>query len=136
MAELERRVLVHRAAFAPARLTRESYRDLMQSAGYRNELDVVVEAPDGVFAGFALGWLDSSSGIGQIEPVGTDPKHRGKGLARAATTELVRRLHARGATQITLSTHSDSLVQSLYHELGFRSVTRSQRYVKVSALER
>ena len=95
-----------------------------------------VEAPDGALAGFALGWLDPSSGVGQVEPVGTDPKHRGKGLARAATTELVRRLHARGATQVTLYTHSNSLVHGIYHELGFRSVTRSQRYIKVSAPER
>lgn len=130
--DLDRRVDVHRSAFAPARLTRDSYKVLMESAGYRKELDVVVEAPDGSFAAFALGWLDPESGIGQIEPVGTDPAHRGKGLASAATTELLRRLEHAGATQVLISAQSELLVDRLYRDLEFRPVSRSQRYVQAA----
>ncbi|MCA9726137.1 MAG: GNAT family N-acetyltransferase [Candidatus Eisenbacteria bacterium] len=128
--ELEPRAQVHRDAFAPARLTLESYRSLMQSSGYRKELDIVVEAPGGEFAAFALGWFDPDQRLGEIEPVGTHPQHRGSGLARAATTELLRRLHALGAQQVLLYTHSDRLVDRLYREAGFRAVNRSQRFVK------
>jgi ribosomal protein S18 acetylase RimI-like enzyme len=128
--DLDRRVEVHRAAFDPSRLTRESYRDLMRSHGYRSELDVVIEASDGSFAAFALGWLERDSGVGQIEPVGTHPGHRGKGLASAASTELLRRLARAGARQVVLSTRARALVDRLYRDLGFRLITRSQRYVR------
>lgn len=48
--DVERRVEVHRAAFAPSRVVPESYRRVMRAWPYRPELDHVAVAPDGTFA--------------------------------------------------------------------------------------
>jgi len=128
--DLDRRVEVHRAAFDPSRLTRESYRALMESGGYRSELDVVIEDPSGAYAAFALGWMARDAGIGQIEPVGTDPRHRGRGLASAAVLELMRRMEGLGATKVLICTQSDVLADRLYRDLGFREVASSRRFVR------
>ena len=128
--DLDRRVEVHRAAFDPSRLTRGSYRALMESAGYRGELDVVIEDSDRSYAAFALGWLALDEGIGQIEPVGTDPRHRGRGLASAAALELLRRMERLGASRVLICTQSDVLADRLYRDLGFRAVASSRRYVR------
>ncbi|MCH8850455.1 MAG: N-acetyltransferase, partial [Chloroflexi bacterium] len=67
--ELSARVAVHRAAFAPSRVTEQSYRNVMRASTYRPELDMVVVAPDGTFAAFCLCWFDQENGVGELEPV-------------------------------------------------------------------
>jgi hypothetical protein len=79
-ADLGRRVAVHRAAFSPSRVTEASYANVMAAWPYRPELDWVVEAPDGRFAAFCLVWLDERNGTGELEPVGTHPAFRRRGL--------------------------------------------------------
>jgi GNAT superfamily N-acetyltransferase len=91
------RVAVHRAAFHPSRVTEESYARVMAEWPYRPELDCAVVAPDGSFAAFALGWLDAANRTGILEPVGTHPDHRRRGLARAACLFTLRQLRAAGA---------------------------------------
>ncbi len=43
---------------------------------YRQDLDCVVEAPDGTIAAYALAWLDEANGVGELEPVGTHAAHQ------------------------------------------------------------
>jgi hypothetical protein len=59
---------------AESEMTRESYQVVMCTWPYRHDLDQVVEAPDGRLAAFALGWLDAANRVGELEPVGTDPR--------------------------------------------------------------
>jgi hypothetical protein len=88
--DLERRVDVHRAAFAPSRVVPKSYARVQAASPYRPDLDWVVEARDGRFAAFALCWLDTANGVAELEPVGTHPDFRRLGLARAVSLAALR----------------------------------------------
>lgn len=89
--DVARRVAVQRASFAST-MTEEKYVRLRRTWPYREELDVVVEAPNGSLAAFCLAWLDEENRVGELEPVGTHPEHRRRGLAQAACLEALRRL--------------------------------------------
>ena len=130
--ELPRRVAVQRAAFGPRSVTdAANYAAVTRTPDYRPDLDVVVCAPDGAFAAFALGWYDPRNRIGMIEPVGTDPAHRGKGLATAAVLELVRRLRAAGADVAQVCHDIDNpIARRAYESAGFCEVDRLYKYTK------
>jgi ribosomal protein S18 acetylase RimI-like enzyme len=122
-ADLDRRVAVHRAAYHPSRVTEESYANVMAAWPYRPELDWIVEAPDGRFASFCLAWLDEATGVGELEPVGTDPEFRHRGLARAACLAALRALAAHGAdTAVVYAGHPAAA--ALYRGIGFRTTGR------------
>lgn len=59
-ADLAARVAVHQAAWREVgtRVTPETYASVVQTWPYRPDLDLVVEAPDGSYAAFALAWYD------------------------------------------------------------------------------
>jgi ribosomal protein S18 acetylase RimI-like enzyme len=122
-ADLDRRVAVHRAAYHPSRVTKESYTDVMAAWPYQPELDWVVEAPDGRFASFCLAWLDERTAVGELEPVGTDPEFERRGLARAVCLGALRALAAHGAdSAVVYSGHPAAA--ALYRGLGFRPIGR------------
>ena len=77
--EIEARMTVHRAAFAPSKMTVEKYARLTTLPHYRFEDDLVVEAPDGSLAAFAMAWWDPIARVGEYEPVGTHPDHQRRG---------------------------------------------------------
>lgn len=126
--ELAARVEVHQSAFAPSRITIESYRRLTESGGYDRELDIVAVAPNGGLAAFAVGWLDRENHVGVIEPVGTHPDHRRRGLANRVTQEIIERLSLRGAESFLLYTRTGSAAHQVYEPLGFHAVTTSIRF--------
>ena len=78
----------------------ESYAELQRAPDYRPELDLVLQAPEGEYASFCIGWWDQVNRIGILEPVGTHPDYRRRGLARAVVTEAVRRLAELGAERV------------------------------------
>jgi ribosomal protein S18 acetylase RimI-like enzyme len=122
-ADLTRRVDVHRAAYHPSRVTKESYANVMAAWPYRPELDWVVEAPDGRFASFCLAWLDETTAVGELEPVGTAPEFQRQGLARAVCLGALRALAAHGAdTAVVYAGHPPAA--ALYRGLGFRTIGR------------
>ena len=130
-AELAARVAVHREAFAPSRMTVEKHRAVMAAPTYRPELDLVVTAPDGTFAAYALVWFDAENRIGVFEPVGTDPAYQRRGLGRAVLTEGLRRLRALGAQTAYVNTNGDNAAANLLYEaVGFRVVDEEHRWVK------
>jgi GNAT superfamily N-acetyltransferase len=122
--DLERRVEVHRAAWAPSKFTLPAYRALRGLPPYRTDLDLVVEAPDGSFASYALVWLDDENGVGELEPVGTHPAHRRLGLGRAVCLEACSRLRALGADTAVVYSVADSPAARLYEAAGFDPVDR------------
>ena len=131
--DLERRVEVHRAAFAPSRVVPESYARLQQEWPYRADLDHVIEAQDGTFAAFCLAWLDEENRAGLLEPVGTHPDHRRRGLATAVCLGAVRSLRSAGAAVAVIGSLDPSPAEAVYEKVGFRSVTRHVPYGKKSA---
>jgi ribosomal protein S18 acetylase RimI-like enzyme len=129
--DVPRRVAVHRAAFAPSRVTESSYRNVRATWPYRADLDWVVEAPGGGFAASCLVWLDPLHGVGELEPVGCHPDHRRRGLTRAACLAALHALKAAGGTSAVVLTldgsgHPDA--GPLYESLGFREYARGLIY--------
>jgi ribosomal protein S18 acetylase RimI-like enzyme len=132
--EFEARVALHRAAFPASRLTVQKYERLLTVPHYRVEDDLVVEASDGSLAAFALTWWDPEGRVGELEPVGTQPDHQRRGLARAVVAAGVERLHERGATVIQVySDGAEAPAEALYAAVGFERRATHRRYAVRSA---
>lgn len=120
-AELEARVEVHRAAFAPSRMSAGNYERLIGLPSYRVEDDLVVEAPDGSLAAFAMAWWDSLARVGYFEPVGTHPDHRRRGLGAALLSHALVRYASLGARLVQVYSDAENVAsEALYQSVGFR----------------
>ena len=129
--DLEARVDVHRAAFAPSRLTVVAYETLRSMPHYDPSRDLVAVAPDGSLAAFTLVWWDPIARMGEFEPVGTHPAYRGLGLSRALLHEGLRRLRNLGAADaVVLSACDNAASEALYASAGFEPVTRHRAWTR------
>jgi len=120
--DVHARVEAHRDAFAPSRMTVARYRAVIHGPGYRPDLDLVAEAPDGTIAAFCTLWLDPINRVGEIEPLGCRAAHRRHGLAQALVLEGLRRLQGYGARAATVfygSEPEDEAARQFYADLGF-----------------
>jgi mycothiol synthase len=127
--EIEARVALHQACFGA--VTPERYRRVMGLCTYRRDLDLLAMAPNGSLAASCLIWLDAHNRVGQIEPIGTHPRHRRRGLGRAVILEGLRRLQSLGAT--TAYVRPDEATAELvgfYEACGFRIGRRDYLYLK------
>ncbi|WP_169985904.1 GNAT family N-acetyltransferase [Microbispora sp. H10836] len=125
------RVAAHRAAFHPSRVTEESYQAVRRAWPYRPDLDWIAEAPDGSAAAFCLVWLDEVNQAARIEPAGTVPGHRRRGLARAVCLAALHAARRAGARRAVVSPRGDDaypVPARLYRSLGFRACARSLGY--------
>jgi ribosomal protein S18 acetylase RimI-like enzyme len=129
-ADVGPRVEVHRAAFAPSRVVRESYRAVMSAFPYRAALDNVVVAPDGTFAAFCLCWIDVENRVGLLEPVGTHPAHRRRGLAAAVCLAGLHALSRAGADTAVIYSAGASQAFRVYERIGFRSNSRQLQFTR------
>jgi mycothiol synthase len=129
--DIQRRVDVHRAAFAPSKMTVAKHQRAMASPTYRPELDLVIVADDGSFAAFTIVWFDHANQTGLFEPVGTHPDHQRRGLGRALMAEGLRRLNALGATRALVETGPDNqAANGLYSAAGFQVIDDSISWTK------
>ena len=129
--DADRRADVHFNSFSPSRMTGEAYRHFMTAPGYDPELDVVIVAPDGRFAAFAMCWVDPVNLIGSFEPVGTRREMHRRGLGRAVMLEGLRRLQARGMKWAAVMTWiKDEGNKAFYQSLGFQHINTLLRYEK------
>lgn len=133
-AEVPAYVATHRAAFGSMAMTDERRQRTLRAPGYRPDLDLVVEAPDGRVAAFAILWLGPESGgrrDGQFEPVGTQPVFQRRGLSRALLLEGMRRLRAAGATHAIVETENTrAAANALYGSVIRRTGVRKLHYRK------
>ncbi|MBC7220590.1 GNAT family N-acetyltransferase [Candidatus Bipolaricaulota bacterium] len=102
-----------------------AYRELQRAPDYRREHDLVVVAPDGSYTACCIIWHDAENRIGHLEPVGTHPDFRRRGLARAVVLHGLRTLAALGATRVPMESDAP-----LYEAIGFRKVGVSRPWVK------
>jgi ribosomal protein S18 acetylase RimI-like enzyme len=129
--DIPARVEVHRAAFAPSKLTLEKYETLVRQDHYRFDRDLVIEAPDGSFAAFAMCWVDSVGSIGEFEPVGVHPDHQRRGLGNVVMRAGLRLMRAAGVRDaIVFSLRSNAASEALYRSAGFRELAVHRRYTK------
>lgn len=127
-AEVPRRAGVHREVWHPSSLTDERYRALTRQWPYRPEFDMVVEAPDGRFAAYCLGWYDEVNRVGEMEPVGTLAEFRRLGLARAASIAVLRAFRAAGGETALVYSRGDDgypIPRQVYAALGFTPHART-----------
>jgi ribosomal protein S18 acetylase RimI-like enzyme len=128
-ADLEARVDVHRAAFAPSRMTVRKYERLIALPAYRLEDDLVVQAPDGSLVAFAMAWWDPVARVGEFEPVGTHPDHRRLGLGAALLSHALGRYATFGARLAQVYSDAENIAsEALYQSVGFRRHTFFRAY--------
>jgi ribosomal protein S18 acetylase RimI-like enzyme len=131
-ADLERRVAVHRDAFAPSEMSIEKHRRVMSAPTYRPELDLVIVAPDDSFAAFCIVWFDEHNRIGVFEPVGCAAAHRQRGLTKTLLLEGLSRLAGIGATSAAVVCDARSeAANRLYESVGFTLLDRNVPWTKV-----
>jgi predicted N-acetyltransferase YhbS len=128
------RSAVHRAAWSdlgPSRVTARSYAEVMDTWPYRFELDWVAEDADGELVASALGWLDERAKVGLLEPVGSAPRVRRRGLGRAVSLAVLHALRDAGATTALVCPRGDDAYPvpgRLYRGLGFQPGARTVTY--------
>jgi GNAT superfamily N-acetyltransferase len=126
-------VQAHLDAGAPSTYTAEGYQGVRQTAGYRGDLHLLVEAPDGTMAASTIMWLDEANKTAEFEPVGTHPDYRRRGLARAMLLHGMQLARAAGATRMTvacLGAPGHPQARGLYDSVGFRELTRDAPLIK------
>ena len=127
--DIPARVEVHRAAFAPSRMTVEKYATLLGMDHYALDRDIVLEAGDGTFAAFAICWADPLGSIGEFEPVGTHPEHQRRGLGRVIMRHGLRLMRAAGLRDaLVFSLRTNTASEALYRSAGFREIALHRRY--------
>lgn len=129
------RVDAHRSAFAPSRVTVESYRNVMNAWPYRADLDCIAVATDGRIAAYCLAWLDEENRVGELEPVGTHADFRRQGLAAAVCTFALRRLAQEDASLAVVYARGDAdypAPKALYESLGFAQHARTIRFTRAA----
>lgn len=125
------RAAVHARAFTGSRVTADSYRTVMAAWPYRPDLDWVVQAPDRRLVAYATAWFDERHRAALFEPVGTDPQHRRRGLARAACLAAMHAVAELGATQVSVVARGDAGYPApgrLYRSLGFAAGPRTRTF--------
>ena len=129
--DIPARVDVHRAAFAPSKMTVEKYRILVGGDHYAFDHDVVLEAADGSFAAFAMCWIDPLGSVGEFEPVGTHPDHQRRGLGRVILRHGLRLMRAAGLREaLVFSLRSNTASEALYRSAGFVELAIHRRYTR------
>jgi ribosomal protein S18 acetylase RimI-like enzyme len=129
----EAAVRAHVDAWAPSSYTEQSYENVRQTAAYRGDLHVLVEAPDGTMAASAIMWLDEANKTVEFEPVGTHPDYRRLGLARAMMLHAMHEARAAGAihaTVVCLGAPGHPRARGLYYGVGFRELSRDAPLIR------
>jgi predicted N-acetyltransferase YhbS len=130
--EAEARAAVHRAAWsATSRVTTAAYERLMATAPYRPDLDLVVEHEDDGWVASCLAWLDPTTGVALLEPVGCVTGHRRRGLAGAVSLAALAAARDAGATLGLVCPRGDDDYPApglVYRGLGFRPGPRTRTF--------
>jgi GNAT superfamily N-acetyltransferase len=126
-------VQAHVSAWHPSSFSARAYQDVQQTASYRGDLHVLLEAPDGTMASTALMWFDEVNRTAEFEPVGTHPDYRRRGLGRALLLHGMRVARDAGATEMTVACVGASArpaARNLYYSVGFEFLNRDLAHVK------
>jgi ribosomal protein S18 acetylase RimI-like enzyme len=133
---VEARIVCSRAAFEGSTMTAERYRTTFDANLYRRELDLLVVNDEGRVVAFALGWLDSASGVVELEPVGVHPDFHRRGLGRQICQAVLRRARELGAARAVIGAERDNPASvGLYQSLGLSITTEIVAYERESAAD-
>lgn len=104
---------------------------LNQCSLYDPSLDLSLQSPDGLVAGYSLFWFDPVTKIGLVEPVRVHDDFQRKGLARAMVTHGINRLVTKGAERIKVSWETEA-AGALYLGVGFQQQSTTTWYASPS----
>jgi GNAT superfamily N-acetyltransferase len=102
-----------------------SLRKANQSYAYRNELDIIVMAPDYTPAALCSGRYDKKNKMASFEAVACFKEHRKKGISKAMmmhALKAARDLGAEVSTVLTLTPDQFPAPNKLYESAGFKLV--------------
>jgi len=105
--EYENRIETERLTFSRDSLNREWFETKALAPGYSSDWDLAVVSPDGQVVAFCLAWLDKKNKVAEIDPVGTHPDYRKRGLAKALLTDCFIRLNRNGITKAHIQGFSE-----------------------------
>ncbi|GAA2016651.1 hypothetical protein GCM10009839_10380 [Catenulispora yoronensis] len=128
-------VRAHLAAWPASTMTDDAYQGLLQAPGYRPDLHLLIQAPDGTMAASAVMWLDPANATVEFEPVGTHPGFRRLGLGRALVLHGLHTARAAGASHATvacLGAPAHPKARGLYYSVGFRYFSRDVLLAKAA----
>ena len=130
---------LHRAAWsrpaAPSTYDRRQHDAVTAMPDFRYDLTPIVANADDALAAYCISWWDPGSAAVEIEPLGTHPAFRRKGLANAIVHEVLRRSCALGARYVLVwGTSGNPEAKALYLSAGLRTrrVLRDHRLALVS----
>lgn len=121
------------AAWQPTTFSELCYARLRETAAYRGDLHVLVEAPDGRMAASTIVWYDPANRSIEFEPVGTHPDFRRLGLAQSMLLNAMHRAKAAGAvhaTVVCMGAPGRPAAKATYYGLGFREISRDVPLIK------
>ncbi len=107
------------------------FRGKSSAPHYSFEWDLVVLSPEGQQVAACLVWIDPRNRMAEIDPFGTHPGFRRRGLGQALLAEGFRRMQAAGMqTAYIASAHDNHAVNRLYDSLQPSQTYLGSRWVK------
>jgi RimJ/RimL family protein N-acetyltransferase len=107
---------------------------LAECSLYRPDLDLVARSPSGEVAAYGLFWSDPVTRVGLVEPMRTEERYQGIGLARHVLMEGMSRLAALGCTRLKVShVIGNEAARRLYVGAGFRPDSTARAYRRPAA---
>ncbi|MBN1217663.1 MAG: GNAT family N-acetyltransferase [Anaerolineae bacterium] len=128
---IEKHIAVERKTFNNTYLNQAWFEGKSSAPSYSFDLDFCVVSPKGEHVAFCLAWIDPQNHIAEIDPVGTHPDYRQRGLAKAVLSECFRRLRARGVRYAYIGSAPEPNVSNrLYESLQPIETYQENRWVK------
>jgi mycothiol synthase len=117
--EVEQWVNLHRTVVGTDHMTTEYRLAMMHAPEYDQDMDWVVTASDGNLAAYCIGSIDEEDPtIGALDPIGTHPDHRHRGLSAALIAHGLSVLKNKGLKSAHFGTSSENIPMQ---QLGIRS---------------
>ncbi len=115
--------MAHIDAWHPSTFNETSMAGVQSMWPYRDDLHVLIEAPDGTTVATAIIWFDPVSRTAEFEPVGTHRSYRRQGLATALLWHGMQRARDAGAETMLVAcigAVSRPAARELYYGVGFK----------------
>ena len=106
------------------------YERIQRAPLYRRDLDVVAVDERGDYAGFCTCWFDDVTRSAVLEPVGTIPAYRRRGLGRAMIMEALRRAQQLGAVTAYVGSE-DPNACAFYEAIGLPVIDQYAAWTKI-----
>jgi ribosomal protein S18 acetylase RimI-like enzyme len=125
------RIALENAAWGHTFLDGAWFRGKSSAPHYSLDWDLVVLSPEGQPVAACLVWIDPHNRTAEIDPLGTHPAFRRRGLARALLAEGFRRMQAAGLhTLYIASAHDNHAANRLYESLQPRQTYPASGWIK------